>query len=914
MACEKSDNNTDKGNIFEDLAEKLLKAQGYVVTKQVRCTAVELDLLCKHKTNGKEIYVECKAHNNTIQSGVLKELLGTIALKNFNEGWIISTSEFGKDAKGFVQEWQKKPSDQSSKLSFYTPNLVIDALKNTSIIIREPTDKAKNHLHKGQSLGDCILLVTRNSLYWAMFVVEHGHPFGVLIYDAKTGEHIQNENTLDYIAQLNTSLKDLNIFFGQSDETTKIDNVTMEDALPNVVEVQIGDSWEDYRPARPKDFIGRHELQNKILIFIRNTNKNQGASRIFAIKGNSGIGKSSLIAKIRDRSKNKHYRNKCFIYAVDMRGAKTASYINASLLKCLQESQKAGFGEKNLKLQLTDPASPFASQTIAKYFLSLKKKRQVVCLIFDQFEELYSKPELFKIFESARSLMLATVTVKENFTLGFAWKTDSTTQQDHPAYSMWHELSDYRKTYKLDIFDGGEISKTITTFEKETGQKVRKDLRHQIIYNCQGFPWLLKKLCISLYENLKSGKSSEYMLANLDVKQLFETDLENLSQKESNCLNYVAIHAPADYSEVIERFGRTLNCLINKRLVIKSGERLNIYWDIFKDYLLTKKTPIIPFNYIPLSNLTTILKTSALLKASKFLTLDSIAKKMNLKKQTMFNVVSDLTMFGIAESNTKGYRLHKNLNKLKNNPFLKTLREKFNGHSLKIMLYKNYINEYVDSNILIKLLKQTSSKVNYANKTWRTYAQRILQFLIATGFLIGTDGNKYKVCDVGNPIDNAAALLSFCKRGRQNKLFLPATSPSKALETLKLIKNNPRKIKDLQSGSHRNALYILRRFGLIITCKNKFHINTKRINKRSNLLKIIFLTAKNEWIFEECAKKIKTCPTISGIQLGQYIADTYNLQWAASSQKRHGNALLQWVKWIILNTKSSKIAKPPGRG
>lgn len=42
--------------------------------------------------------------------------------------------------------------------------------------------------------------------------------------------------------------------------------------------------------------------------------------------------------------------------------------------------------------------------------------------------------------------------------------------------------------------------------------------------------------------------------------------------------------------------------LIDKRLVIRSGTRLTIYWDIFRDYILTEKIPYIPVTYVPQAN------------------------------------------------------------------------------------------------------------------------------------------------------------------------------------------------------------------------------------------------------------------------------------------------------------------------
>ncbi|NIP24449.1 MAG: restriction endonuclease, partial [Phycisphaerae bacterium] len=90
--------NTEKGDLLEKLAEELLKTQSYTVKKKIRVTASELDLLCKHDVSEKEIYVECKAHKDPLSANVLKNLLGTINLHEYSEGWLISTGPLGKDA------------------------------------------------------------------------------------------------------------------------------------------------------------------------------------------------------------------------------------------------------------------------------------------------------------------------------------------------------------------------------------------------------------------------------------------------------------------------------------------------------------------------------------------------------------------------------------------------------------------------------------------------------------------------------------------------------------------------------------------------------------------------------------------------------------------------------------------------
>ena len=108
--------NTEKGNLLESLAAEFLRTQGYEVSSQVRVTASELDLLCKHNVSEMQIYVECKAHKDNLSAKVLTNLLGTVDLHEYSAGWLVSTGPLGKDAKGFVEKWEKKRSGKKPNI------------------------------------------------------------------------------------------------------------------------------------------------------------------------------------------------------------------------------------------------------------------------------------------------------------------------------------------------------------------------------------------------------------------------------------------------------------------------------------------------------------------------------------------------------------------------------------------------------------------------------------------------------------------------------------------------------------------------------------------------------------------------------------------------------------------------------
>jgi predicted AAA+ superfamily ATPase len=111
FALEKKLTPKQKGDLLENLAQKILENQHYKVENEVRKTGIEVDLVCKHKNNkNKKIYVECKAYKRSkkIQADIIYTLLGKFDAKKDNENieeiWLITTSELGKEAKGLKDE------------------------------------------------------------------------------------------------------------------------------------------------------------------------------------------------------------------------------------------------------------------------------------------------------------------------------------------------------------------------------------------------------------------------------------------------------------------------------------------------------------------------------------------------------------------------------------------------------------------------------------------------------------------------------------------------------------------------------------------------------------------------------------------------------------------------------------------
>ncbi|MGL4087355.1 ATP-binding protein, partial [Escherichia coli] len=137
----------------------------------------------------------------------------------------------------------------------------------------------------------------------------------------------------------------------------------------------------------------------------------------------------------------------------------------------------------------------------------------------------------------------------------FSWRTGITLGDENPEYSMLNLLKDYRVEKKLEPFDLKDSSKLINSFELNTGFKLNKPLRTRLIQQAQGYPWLLKKLCIHVFKKLKGGISQDQMLVSqLQISNLFHEDLDR-PEKQNSCLKFVAKNSPISQYEVTKEFG-----------------------------------------------------------------------------------------------------------------------------------------------------------------------------------------------------------------------------------------------------------------------------------------------------------------------------------------------------------------------
>ena len=208
VAVEECDTQKDRGDLLEKLAERLLRRQNYSVTTEMRVTGIEVDLLCTHNVSAKEIYVECKAHREKINAGIIDNLIGKKTRKKYSEAWLLSTSSFGKEAKGVIKELK---DENRTDFSFYSPTELVSALVESNTI--HSAEVAKQTLIDfgidESLLRELMLLLTKYGNFWAAEILNAGVPVGIICVDAGTNKMVVDLELLGNLSRTDCSLKSL---------------------------------------------------------------------------------------------------------------------------------------------------------------------------------------------------------------------------------------------------------------------------------------------------------------------------------------------------------------------------------------------------------------------------------------------------------------------------------------------------------------------------------------------------------------------------------------------------------------------------------------------------------------------------------------------------------------------------------
>lgn len=560
-------------------------------------------------------------------------------------------------------------------------------------------------------------------------------PTHFLLFNAQSQKEITNSDILQNISVHIDEISQLKQYTFNNDTINVQQEIEIE--IETISEVQESEHWYDYLPASSKHFIGRDKIRNSIFEFFNNISQRTTKRRVFYLTGKSGWGKSSLVAEIRGRCRNKHYKKKYFAYAVDTRSATSQNFVALAFSGLIRKAQEELFIGRKLaysNLNFTSNFDLLSSISVKEILSDLQKEHKVLILIFDQFEDVFRKNGLFKSFYK----FLSDITdAQTNIVIGFSWKTEILIPSENEAYHYWQQAKEQAEHFTIPEFGAKEIDGVINQLENSV-KRLGPDLKRRIKENSQGLPWLTKKLCIHIFEQIRSGVKPDKLIdENLNIEELFKADLEKINSEESSALKFIAKRAYDGNFFDIAELGEIVNesiieSLRDKRLIIRSGVHYNIYWDIFRDYLVNGEVPVIGESYILRQGVNPCMETFLLFPNNQeIISINELLSKFPRKigKTSLENILIELRNIGLVHKieNEEKFKTAVNI-QISKDAFVEYIGNKFQNYTPFQKLEKNPGKE-INKDDIITVLKDTF-KYDFKDKTWGIYANTLIGWLV----------------------------------------------------------------------------------------------------------------------------------------------------------------------------------------
>ncbi|MGG6196214.1 restriction endonuclease [Pantoea allii] len=894
----KSYSTTQRGKFFENFCADILRRQSYRIDgMEVRRTGMEVDIEATHTPSNEKLYVECKFMQQRIDSSIIDLAFSQSFRMKVKKIALFSTSDLGKDAQSTLDFFKL---DERVDYSFFDKKEILLSILATGKVMDIRSDDIP-----AKYTSASLLVHPEIEMTWLLQESENGSPIRLVpfLFDRNT-----NAPTVSRLTEI---IKEQGLFEGLevsdylvfSEPKKNFSSALISDAYEREVvsEIILADDFMDYKPCQPKDFVGRDSIQKEIWDYLEGVRNDNSQSRILSLIGSSGNGKSSLIARLSSRFKNQKWKNKFFLFPVDVRSARGGRFVAEAVAKAFKTAIKEGFIDYDKTFLIESVTDIVSSESVQECLAYLSKQGKVMTIFFDQFEEVFMKEELFGLFKEFERFALDVSSLKDNLVVGFSWRTGITLGDENPAYSMWNKLKDYRIEKKLEPFNLKDSSKLINSFESNTNLKLNKPLRTRLVQQSQGYPWLLKKLSIHVFKKLLGGISQDHMLVNqLQISNLFDEDLDR-PEKQNACLRFIAKNSPVSQYEATKEFGSdTVLDLISDRMLIKTGEKLSVYWDVFRDFLKGNALPVIPWSYMPSTSPKMIYLIMEIVNSHKNISIEDIYKNMEYSRGTLSNIIMDLQYFFLIERDGEGNVVCRN--NITNVPDY--LRGHFKSHSV----FLDLLNSVLDLELKrINIEKyETIISRTYQNSDGgypKSYKSRMLGWLQYTG-LISIVGKSIVLYE-GDLFSPSFGIIDLDKRGvlnRRGSLFLAATTPEKTLKVAEYLHaNKVMSYAYIQEFKHRNAVQDLISLGYCVRKNDELFLNQK-----------IEVILKDTTVEHCLARLVSESPTIKILNsyiykfgeddkmtMGIALAKELERSWTHASTMRYVYALLKYRNFCI---------------
>ncbi len=683
-----------RGKLFEAMMIQVLHHYGYSADRILYADAAEteIDIEGKHKATGSPLFADCKFYETSVSASKLQAFYGKYMARwhknNRCHGLFIALPGIDRSAGEFYREYIQGNPQITARL--YEEDQILKAISRNPGSV-DPNISAK-HIPKNMGKpGKFFLLYTEKGVFWVHPITSHGKntPDRIAIFNDK-GVPVFDRSTLSYLTKLYPELDDFdNIILGG---TAVLQPALFQDA-DEIVEVRGGAGCFEYQyPAAPEHFVGRKPLLNELDAFAKKLINKNTPLRGILFEGPSGLGKSSaVLASVNHLQKMGH-----FAVAIDSRTASSSRFMTGIIDHIFKKF--GNFGGTLTETDRQKSATGFDRAVNAIFGIGtlLESHSKLLFIFLDQFENVFLRPDVMK---PINDLFLKICEKQTRIIFGFSWNKDLVLSTHAFSDNLIQEVRKNSKNMILKTFSRAEIELFLKKLRKDMDEDLTKDLHSFLVEFSLGYPWLLKLLCFHVKVARESGFPQSNIAENLmNIEELFQHDLQKLSNKERASLLEISGSAPMRLSEsrpMVEP--QIIQSLIRQRVIIAIGSTVDVYGDIFRDYL---NTGVLPHwdNYILGSDPEHVVQTVKILDAAGgTLDVSDYTKQTGLPEKLFYTILKDMDFLGLVKI-------------IKGNAELQ-IKLPSKPHDVQSVL-KTYLKDRLNANRLVRRLLKTLKQKN----------------------------------------------------------------------------------------------------------------------------------------------------------------------------------------------------------
>ncbi len=885
-----------RGHLFEHFVARLLGALGYEAPRtdrlNVTSDGIEIDIEARQKVTGHPLIAECKAYSANVSADLLSAFLGKYGVRRMKEPNLVGLFvglprltangiEQANDAQGVYEGFRH--------LSSYE---VVELLEKANLL--PPED------HGPSPKTDLTVVISEHGLALAAKALDPKSRKATKVVVWAMG--VVPDPVLDLVSR--SSLADGLAVVREGDEASAGAPRAMREP-PTVIAVRGSSADFDYQlPAAPKYFVGRKSVASDLARKITSATGGQTV----VINAKSGWGKSSLALHLA----RKVEQASGVALVIDSRTADRADFVPAVLERLANEASRKRI------LMLPDDAA-YSSLAAAVRTLGNAQPRgkaKPLLLFFDQFENVFRDETLTRAF---RDLALLAQELALPLTVAFAWKTDLVGWTEGHPYQLRDEIRGSATVVSLEPLGPKEIGTLLDRLGKAAEQKLQKDLRQRLREYSQGLPWLFKKLGGHILGELRAGIAQDHLVREgLNVQTLFAADLAELGPAEEEALRRIAHAAPVAVSDLEESVpSPILQSLLHKRLVVQVGERIDTYWDTFRDYLVTGKVAVedtYTVRYGPASVGKLLRKVVA---AGGSLTVPDAAEQLSTSHAVIFNLSRELRQFGLMSTEANRLDLDPALNTSDDPEAI--CRDRATSALRRHKIFSIITELLDDANGPVSVAKVAAElpaafpAVEAKEESWITYARSFAQWLAYAG-LVSLDRDGVGRIDGDAKPDSS--LLAGATPVRVRGVF-PQTAAGPAIEFLLHIAdpaNQPRP----QARRSQAALRELSAIGAV-ALDARDNITIARSNLVSDGVvspEVLGELARAAPGISEAFAALENEPWLGPLAVGTMLRSAVGAEWQESTTISNGKYVRSWAKACGIKTRLKKpgSARETGSG